>query len=192
MLPAALGFVVFYLWPTLRTVYLSCTEYTLLAPPRWVGIDNYRQAFEDPEFWNALEVTFVYVVLTIEAGRREGVVFPAVAEAASIAKLKFAEKGVDITAFTTHVDAGTTHLHPITDHAADISAVMEPAMEKATGFDADVTSLTQADKEVSAILQDLPGHHRQSSVSPSSSMAARRSCAARMRSTSSFRPRSKR
>ncbi|GAB2954241.1 carbohydrate ABC transporter permease [Streptomyces heilongjiangensis] len=65
VLPAAVGFVVFYLWPTLRTMYLSFTEYTLLAPPRWVGIDNYRQAFEDPQFWNALKVTFVYVVLNI-------------------------------------------------------------------------------------------------------------------------------
>jgi multiple sugar transport system permease protein len=65
LLPAAAGFAVFHLWPAVRTFYLSFTEYSLLAPPRWVGLDNYRRLTDDPRFWNALLVTVEYVVINI-------------------------------------------------------------------------------------------------------------------------------
>lgn len=65
LLPAAVGFGVFYLWPTLRTMYLSFTDYSLLAPPEWVGAENYRRLFQDPLFWNSLRVTVEYVVINI-------------------------------------------------------------------------------------------------------------------------------
>ncbi|MFD0782721.1 carbohydrate ABC transporter permease [Micromonospora azadirachtae] len=65
LLPAAVGFTVFYLWPTLRTMYLSFTDYSLLAPPEWIGVDNYRRVFQDRLFWNALTVTVEYVVINI-------------------------------------------------------------------------------------------------------------------------------
>ncbi|WP_226873517.1 carbohydrate ABC transporter permease [Microbispora sitophila] len=65
LLPAAVGFAVFYLWPTLRTMYLSFTDYSLLAPPEWVGFDNYRRVFGDRLFWNSLKVTLEYVVINI-------------------------------------------------------------------------------------------------------------------------------
>ncbi|MEV0569465.1 sugar ABC transporter permease [Dactylosporangium sp. NPDC050588] len=63
--PATIGFLVFYLWPTLRTFYLSFTDYSLLAPPEWVGVDNYRRLAQDAQFWNALKVTVEYVVINI-------------------------------------------------------------------------------------------------------------------------------
>jgi multiple sugar transport system permease protein len=63
--PAALGFVTFYLWPTLRGFYLSFTEYNLLQAPEWVGLANYERLVNDPLFWNALKVTLVYVVINI-------------------------------------------------------------------------------------------------------------------------------
>ena len=65
LLPAAVGFTVFHLWPTARTVYLSFTDYSLLAPPGWVGLENYRRLADDPRFWNALLVTAEYVVINI-------------------------------------------------------------------------------------------------------------------------------
>jgi multiple sugar transport system permease protein len=65
LLPAAFGFVVFYAWPALQTFYLSFTDYSLLAAPNWVGVDNYRDAFGDAKFWNALLVTGEYVVVNI-------------------------------------------------------------------------------------------------------------------------------
>ncbi|WP_062357473.1 carbohydrate ABC transporter permease [Herbidospora yilanensis] len=65
LLPAAVGFAVFYLWPTLRTMYLSFTEYSLLAPPEWIGVENYQKVFGDRLFWNSLQVTVEYVVINI-------------------------------------------------------------------------------------------------------------------------------
>ncbi len=41
--PATLGFVVFYIWPTLRGAYLSFTEYSLLSAPQFNGLDNYER-----------------------------------------------------------------------------------------------------------------------------------------------------
>jgi len=63
--PATLGFVVFYIWPTLRGAYLSFTEYSLLSAPKFNGLDNYDRMIHDSFFWNALGVTVEYVVINI-------------------------------------------------------------------------------------------------------------------------------
>jgi len=63
--PALLGFVVFFLWPTIRGFYLSLTDYSLLQPPVFIGMKNYQELVKDPQFWNALKVTLEYVVLNI-------------------------------------------------------------------------------------------------------------------------------
>jgi multiple sugar transport system permease protein len=63
--PAAVGFSAFYLWPTVRGIYLSFTDYSLLTAPNWVGAANYRKLIHDPVFWNALKVTAEYVVINI-------------------------------------------------------------------------------------------------------------------------------
>lgn len=63
--PAAVGFGVFYLWPTLRGIYLSLTDYSLLGSPEFIGFENYQNLVQDDLFWNALRVTLWYVVLNI-------------------------------------------------------------------------------------------------------------------------------
>jgi multiple sugar transport system permease protein len=63
--PAMLGFVVFYLWPTIRGFYLSLTKYSLLAPPEFVGMDNFQRLAGDALFWNSLKVTGEYVAINI-------------------------------------------------------------------------------------------------------------------------------
>ena len=66
ILPALIGFVVFYLIPTIRGFYFSMTQYNLLSNnPRWVGFANYQQIFRDPLFYNALSVTIEYVLINI-------------------------------------------------------------------------------------------------------------------------------
>jgi multiple sugar transport system permease protein len=67
LLPAGAGFVIFYAWPTMRTFYLSFTDYSLLAPPEWTGLDNYRHALTDATLRNAIAVTLEYVVINIGA-----------------------------------------------------------------------------------------------------------------------------
>lgn len=63
--PAALGFLVFYLYPALRGFYFSLTRYDLLGTPTWIGFGNFTAIANDPLFWNALKVTIEYVVLNI-------------------------------------------------------------------------------------------------------------------------------
>ncbi|MGZ0148092.1 carbohydrate ABC transporter permease [Kribbella sp. WER1] len=63
--PATVGFVVFYIWPTLRGAYLSFTQYSLLTPPKFNGLANYERMIHDSFFWNALVVTVEYVVINI-------------------------------------------------------------------------------------------------------------------------------
>ena len=63
--PAALGFLVFYLYPALRGFYFSLTRYDLLGTPTWIGFGNFTAIAHDPLFWNALKVTIEYVVLNI-------------------------------------------------------------------------------------------------------------------------------
>jgi multiple sugar transport system permease protein len=63
--PALVGFLLFYIWPTIRGIYLSFTKFNLLTPARFNGLDNYNRMIHDPIFWNALWVTLLYVVINI-------------------------------------------------------------------------------------------------------------------------------
>src|ERR1700750_802514 len=66
LLPSLIGFVVFYAFPALRGFYLSFTDFDLLKNSGdWSGLDNYRQMFGDALLWNALRVTFEYVIINI-------------------------------------------------------------------------------------------------------------------------------
>ncbi len=65
ILPALIGFLVFYLYPTIRGIYFSLTRYNVLGKPHFIGIDNYTKLFADPLFWNAMKVTVEYVFLNI-------------------------------------------------------------------------------------------------------------------------------
>ena len=66
LLPATVGFVVFYAFPALRGLYLSFTDFDLLKNSgHWIGLDNYKQMLQDALFWNSLRVTFEYVIINI-------------------------------------------------------------------------------------------------------------------------------
>lgn len=65
ILPATIGLLAFYIWPLLRGLYLSFTEYNLLTPEVFTGTANYERMFQDAIFWNAVGVTVQYVVINI-------------------------------------------------------------------------------------------------------------------------------
>ncbi|MGW0504457.1 carbohydrate ABC transporter permease [Micromonospora sp. NPDC003241] len=66
LLPAGFGFVVFYLWPAVRALWMSFTDYNLLrGSGDWVGLQNYQDLAADPLFWHSMRVTGLYVVLNI-------------------------------------------------------------------------------------------------------------------------------
>ncbi len=65
ILPAAIGFATFYLYPTVRGFYLSLTDYNILGLPTFIGLDNFREIIRDDTFWNSMWVTLEYVILNI-------------------------------------------------------------------------------------------------------------------------------
>jgi multiple sugar transport system permease protein len=65
ILPTVFGFVVFYLWPSLRGLGLSLTDYKFFSGTSFVGLANYQRLLTDETFWNAMLVTVEYVVLNI-------------------------------------------------------------------------------------------------------------------------------
>jgi multiple sugar transport system permease protein len=60
--PWLVGFLAFYLYPALASLYYSFTDLRILASPNWVGLDNYQRMVGDPLFWKALTNT-LYLAL---------------------------------------------------------------------------------------------------------------------------------
>jgi multiple sugar transport system permease protein len=65
ILPSLIGFALFFAIPLARGLYLSFTDWDLLQPARFIGIENYRKLLADEQFWNALLVTLEYVLWNI-------------------------------------------------------------------------------------------------------------------------------
>jgi len=65
LLPALLGFVVFYVYPTIRGVYYSMTDFNLLNDPSFIGTANFEDLAGDPQVWDSLRITAVFAVLNI-------------------------------------------------------------------------------------------------------------------------------
>lgn len=65
--PALVGFLAFFLIPTIRAFSIGLTQWTLLSPARWVGLENYRRILDDAAFWESIRVTGRYVLYNIPA-----------------------------------------------------------------------------------------------------------------------------
>ncbi|WP_286219371.1 carbohydrate ABC transporter permease [Paraoerskovia sediminicola] len=63
--PWFVGLIVITAGPMIASGYLSFTDYSLLEPPSWIGLDNYTRMFDDPRLLNALQVTFTYVLVSV-------------------------------------------------------------------------------------------------------------------------------
>lgn len=81
------------------------------------------------------------------------VVFPAVKTATEEAIAAFEAKGVDVSAFTTHVQNGTTILFAITDLKSDVNAIMTPVMEAIMSGSGSTADLVAANDQVNALFQ---------------------------------------
>lgn len=62
-LPAFALLAVFFLWPLVRTVYMSLTDWPLLGPAHFIGFDNYVQAFQNTQFVHAVGFTLLYTIV---------------------------------------------------------------------------------------------------------------------------------
>ena len=63
--PWFVGFILLSLIPILGSLYISFTEWKIISDPVWVGMDNYKDIFNDPIFLKSLRVTFIYCGLTV-------------------------------------------------------------------------------------------------------------------------------
>jgi len=65
-LPFVLGILFFKLFPFIASFALSLTQYDLIDPPQFVGLENYRElAGNDPLFQQSLGVTLWFVALAV-------------------------------------------------------------------------------------------------------------------------------
>jgi multiple sugar transport system permease protein len=63
--PAIVFFVVYQVWPIVRVLWLSFTNFQLLSdkPAQWVGFDNYAQALHDPLMWASLGRAALFTIM---------------------------------------------------------------------------------------------------------------------------------
>ncbi|APV51832.1 sugar ABC transporter permease [Betaproteobacteria bacterium GR16-43] len=66
VLPFVLGVLLFKLFPFVMSFALSFTQYDVMDPPVYVGLQNYRElALEDPLFRKSLGVTLTFALLAV-------------------------------------------------------------------------------------------------------------------------------
>jgi len=64
--PWILGLLIFWGGPILASLYFGFTDYAVIGTPRFIGLDNYVQAFSSDElFWPSLGRTFTFAALYI-------------------------------------------------------------------------------------------------------------------------------
>ena len=61
--PALLFVAVFTVYPLTQMVWVSFNNWTLISPPKWVGLNNFTKAFSDRQFWISLTFTLKYTLL---------------------------------------------------------------------------------------------------------------------------------
>jgi putative chitobiose transport system permease protein len=62
--PALALIAVFVVFPIGAVVFYSFTDWDIVRPPVWSGLDNYQHLISDPTFWKALTHSLVYLLVT--------------------------------------------------------------------------------------------------------------------------------
>ena len=65
LLPACTVIGAVVLYPALRVLAMSFTDYNMINPPQAVGVANYLRLWADPLFWSALRNTGLYLVVVV-------------------------------------------------------------------------------------------------------------------------------
>ncbi len=70
ILPVVLGLLIWTFGPMLASAYYSFTDYRIVDPPEFIGLQNYIDLFtNDRLFLRSLEITFKYAGMFIVAGQ---------------------------------------------------------------------------------------------------------------------------
>ncbi|MCI9120819.1 MAG: sugar ABC transporter permease [Oscillibacter sp.] len=66
--PTIIGLVVLNLWPFVQTLYTSFCEHLGFGNYKFIGLGNYIEMFQNPEFWRATWNTIYFCILTVPVG----------------------------------------------------------------------------------------------------------------------------
>jgi multiple sugar transport system permease protein len=61
--PALLFVLVFTAYPFVQMVWVSFNSWSLITPPRFIGLGNYTRALNDQQFWVSLTYSLKYTIL---------------------------------------------------------------------------------------------------------------------------------
>ena len=67
ILPTILYFLVTFTYPTLRAVWLSLTDWSVVGETSFVGLRHYAKILADPVFWKVMRNTAVLTLLSVPA-----------------------------------------------------------------------------------------------------------------------------
>ncbi|MBQ1095118.1 sugar ABC transporter substrate-binding protein [Streptomyces sp. b94] len=84
-----------------------------------------------------------------------GIVFPATPDGTEAAVAAYEKRGIDVSAFTRPVDDASdfrTFTYPVTNYAADVHALMQPAMQDIYGGGEPVSRLDETNDQINLIL----------------------------------------
>jgi putative chitobiose transport system permease protein len=65
LLPSCALIGAFVIYPALKTLILSFTDFNIIRPAQYVGVKNYAALAADPFFWSALKNTLLYLVFVV-------------------------------------------------------------------------------------------------------------------------------
>jgi oligogalacturonide transport system permease protein len=66
ILPWIVGFLIFQFYPLISSFIYSFTDYSMMNSPSFIGLKNYTDLLTtDPNFWQSLKVTLIYVVFSV-------------------------------------------------------------------------------------------------------------------------------
>jgi multiple sugar transport system permease protein len=63
--PFIVGFLLFFAGPMVFAAYISLTDWPVLAPAKFVGLQNFRNLFRDNLFWKSLYITTYYTLFSV-------------------------------------------------------------------------------------------------------------------------------
>src|SRR5688500_14260319 len=61
--PALLFVLVFTAWPLGQMIWVSFHSWSLITPPKFIGLNNFTKAYNDRQFWTSLGFTLKYTLL---------------------------------------------------------------------------------------------------------------------------------
>ena len=66
--PSIIGLLILNIWPFIQTIYTSFCEHEGFGHYKFIGLSNYIEMFQTPEFWKATLNTVVFCILTVPVG----------------------------------------------------------------------------------------------------------------------------